>query len=82
MFILKKIKHENAVRAENYRKSSSPADHTPLVQLTVISNVILLKILTENTIKLNFLQQNIHGTSMPAICIIITFIEFVPEDGK
>ena len=41
-----------------------------------------LKNLTRSTIKLNFLSQNIHGTSMPAICIGITFTEFVPEDGE
>ena len=74
-----KSKDENAVRVENCRKSPSPADHTPLLRLTVIKNV---KNLTENTIKLSFLSQNIHGTSMPVICISITFAEFVPEDGK
>ena len=55
---------------------------TPLLQLTVIRNVMFLKNLTENMTKLNFLWQTIHGTSMPAICILITFTEFVPEDGK
>ena len=54
----------------------------PLLQLTVIRNVIFFKHSTENTINLNFLLQNIHGTSMPAMCVIITFIEFVPEKGK
>ena len=56
---------------------------TPLLQLNESSkNVIFLKNLTENTIKLNFRSHNIHGTNKPAVCIIITFIEFVPEDGK